>query len=217
MHATIGYPRLYQGWGMFAPNPITDDGAIAVDGRTIDGRRIDPFSGKEPALDLTIVDGLGLGQIPQDYFNRIRLDRNTVFRQGLSDYLKAWHLHTGRPEDELVAFDVYWVRAQVPTPCRIAYVNVRGTFAPVPVVRKFPEIVGVDYVHAACPKPEDAKMHANELVAIATWRKPGYQPPPGQPPIPPSPKLESAETKQPPDPPPNDDWRFHLPLPFFFK
>src|SRR5262249_43307870 len=48
--ATIGYPRLYQGWGMFAPNPITDDGTVVVDGRTIDGRRIDPFTGKEPAL-----------------------------------------------------------------------------------------------------------------------------------------------------------------------
>src|SRR5262249_7419621 len=29
--ATIGYPRLYQGWGMFAPNPITDDGTVVVD------------------------------------------------------------------------------------------------------------------------------------------------------------------------------------------
>src|SRR5262249_5557513 len=29
LDATIGYPRLYQGWGMFAPNPITDDGVLA--------------------------------------------------------------------------------------------------------------------------------------------------------------------------------------------
>jgi hypothetical protein len=116
MNATIGYPRLYQGWGMFAPNPITDDGTIVVDGRTVDGRRIDPFTGREPELDLTISDGLGLGQIPQDYFNRIRLDRNAVFRQGLSEYLQAWHLRTGRPGDELVAFDVYWVRDQCPKP-----------------------------------------------------------------------------------------------------
>jgi hypothetical protein len=114
MEATIGYPRLYQGWGMFAPNPITDDGSITIDGRTIDGRRIDPFTGKEPDLDLTDADGLGLGQIQQDYFNRIRLDRNKPFRQGLSEYLRAWHLRTGRPDDELVAFDVYWVRDQCP-------------------------------------------------------------------------------------------------------
>ncbi len=116
MHATIGYPRLYQGWGMFAPNPITDDGTVVVDAYTIDGRRIDPFTGKEPELDLTHAQGLGLGQIQQDYFNRIRLDQNQVFRQGLADYLRAWHLRTGRPQDELVAFDVYWVRDQCPRP-----------------------------------------------------------------------------------------------------
>ena len=89
MHATIGYPRLYQGWGMFAPNPITDDGTVVVDAHTIDGRRIDPFTGKEPDLDLTHARGLGLGQIQQDYFNRIRLDQNKVYRQGLSEYLRA--------------------------------------------------------------------------------------------------------------------------------
>ncbi len=88
MQATIGYPRLYQGWGMFAPNPITEDGTVVVDARTIDGRHVDPFTGKEPELDLTRAEGLGLGQIQQDYFNRIRLDHNTGFRQGLSEYLK---------------------------------------------------------------------------------------------------------------------------------
>jgi hypothetical protein len=116
MQATIGYPRMYQGWGMFAPNPISDDGSITVDAYTIDGRRIDPFTGAVPDLDLTDARGLGLNQIWQDYFNRIRLDRNKVFRQGLREYLQRWHLETGRPEDELVAFDVYWVRDQCPPP-----------------------------------------------------------------------------------------------------
>ena len=114
MAATIGYPRIYQGWGMFAPNPITDDGSISVDARTIDGRSIDPFTGEAPDLDLTDSNGLGLGQIQQDYFNRIRLDRNAHYRQGLEEYLRQWHLRTGRPNDELVAFDVYWVRDQCP-------------------------------------------------------------------------------------------------------
>jgi hypothetical protein len=156
MSATLVYPRLFQGWGMFAPNPITDDGSITVDARTMDGRRIDPFTGQAPDLDLTDSRGLGLQQIWQDYFNRIRLDRNKVFRQGLKEYLQRWHQETGRKEDELVAFDVYWVRDQ-------------------------------------CPKPGDTRPYKNETVAILTHRKPGYQPPPGQPPLPPEPKVESAE------------------------
>ncbi len=155
MEATIQYPRIFQGWGMFAPNPITDDGSITVEAWTAGGRRVDPFTGKEPDLDLTDARGLALGQIQQDYFNRIRFDRNKVFRQGLRDYLLRWHLETGRPEDEIVAFDVYWVRDQ-------------------------------------CPKPGDSKAYKNETVAILSYRKPGYQPPPGQPPIPPAPKEASA-------------------------
>lgn len=116
MSATLVYPRMFQGWGMFAPNPITDDGSVSIDAITLEGRHVDPFTGQEPDLDISDARGLGLGQIRQDYFNRIRLDRNKVFRQGLQDYLRNWHKETGRPEDELVAFDVYWVRAMCPPP-----------------------------------------------------------------------------------------------------
>ncbi|WP_437598913.1 hypothetical protein [Sorangium sp. So ce590] len=117
VQATIVYPRLLQGWGMFAPNPITEDGSISVDAITVEGRHVDPFTGLTPDLDLSDARGLGLGQIQQDYFNRIRLDRNKAFRKpGLQDYLLRYHERTGRPEDEIVAFDVYWVRDQCPKP-----------------------------------------------------------------------------------------------------
>jgi hypothetical protein len=116
MSATLVYPRMFQGWGMFAPNPITDDGSVSIDAITLDGRHVDPFTGQLPDLDISDSRGLALGQIRQDYFNRIRLDRNKVFRQPLQDYLRNWHKETGHPEDELVAFDVYWVRAMCPPP-----------------------------------------------------------------------------------------------------
>jgi hypothetical protein len=123
MSATLIYPRMFQGWGMFAPNPITDDGSVSIDAITIDGRHVDPFTGQAPDLDISDSRGLGLGQIRQDYFNRIRLDRNKVFRQGLQDYLRNWHKETGRAQDELVAFDVYWVRAMCPPPGQKAAYN----------------------------------------------------------------------------------------------
>lgn len=155
MQATIWYPRMSQGWGMFAPNPISDDGSVSIDAITIDGRHVDPFTGEAPDLDLTDARGLGLGQIRQDYWNRIRFDRNKVFRQGLKEYLLRWHEETGRPEDELVAFDVYWLRDQ-------------------------------------CPLPGQTRPYKHEKIAILTYRKPGYRPPPGKPPLPPEPKVESA-------------------------
>ncbi len=116
LQMTITYPRIFQGWGMFAPNPIQDDGIIAVDAYTIDGRHVDPFTGQAPDLDLTDARGAGLSQLRQDYGNRIRLDRNAYYREGLKEYLQHWHVETGRPADELVAFDVYWVRDRCPKP-----------------------------------------------------------------------------------------------------
>ncbi|MBM4374815.1 MAG: HTTM domain-containing protein [Deltaproteobacteria bacterium] len=116
LRAALGYPRIFQGWGMFAPNPVREDGVGAIDAYTIDGRRIDPLTGGEPDLDLSDARGLGLGQIEQDYWNRIRLDRNRVYHKPLGDYLRAWHERTGSPQDELVAFDVWWLRDRCPDP-----------------------------------------------------------------------------------------------------
>lgn len=160
MAATVAYPRMFQGWGMFAANPITDDGSLSIDAITIDGRHIDPFTGEAPDLNLLDARGLGLNQIWQDYFNRIRLDRNKIYRDGLKDYLTKWHLQTGNPSDELVAFDVYWLRDQ-------------------------------------CPRPGESKPYAHERLALLTYRKPNYRPAPGLPPLPPAPKVVSAEGKTP--------------------
>lgn len=155
MVATIQYPRLFQGWNMFSPNPITEDGMLTVDAITRDGRHVDPLTGRAPILELTQVRGAGLTQIAQDYGNRIRLDRNKPYRQGLSEYLQVWHERTGRPEDELVAFDVYWVKEQ-------------------------------------CPPPDQEEPYKDEKIALLTWRRPKFTPPPGFPAIPPPPKVESA-------------------------
>jgi hypothetical protein len=174
--AIIEYPRVFQGWSMFAPNPLTEDGTLVVDGRTLDGRRLDPLTGREPDFDLAAAEGLGLGQIVQDYENRIRLDRHAVYRRGLAEYLRAFHRRTGQPEDELVAFDVYWVKDHLPPPDR-------------------------------------DRPSGNERTAFLAWRKPGYRPPPGRPPIPPEPPLGSA------DPPEADKQRtfFGAKLPDFMQ
>lgn len=191
VEATIVYPRLFQGWGMFAPNPITDDGSVTVEAWTIDGRRIDPFTGKEPDLVLTDAEGLALPQITQDYFNRIRLDRNKVFRPQLEEWLRRYHLETGNPNDELVAFDVYWVRAQCPAATEPIHVPLpfldpwvkRLHIESGPVVFEIPRLSS---------PPGDGKMYKNETIALSTWRKPGFKQPEGKPLIPPQPKIESA-------------------------
>jgi hypothetical protein len=113
---TMQYARIFQGWGMFAPNPIRDDGTVAVDAITIDGRHIDPFTGTTPDLDLSDARGLGLNQIHQDYFNRIRLDRNKRYRPPMERWIQRYHLETGNPNDEIVFYDVYWLTDRNPAP-----------------------------------------------------------------------------------------------------
>jgi len=106
--------RYLQGWFMFSPNPVMDDGTIVVDAKTIDGRSIDPFSGKAPDFDLPHAQSLRYNQIWSDYFNRIRLPANTAYREAMKEFMYRYHERTGRPEDEIVSGDVYWVQDMNP-------------------------------------------------------------------------------------------------------
>jgi len=111
---SIQYPRTFQGWGMFAPNPIREDGIVTVDAITIDGRHVDPFSGKPPDMNLSDARGLGLSQIQQDYFNRIRLDRNKQYRKPMGEWIRRHHRRTGNPSDEIVFYNVWWLTDRCP-------------------------------------------------------------------------------------------------------
>jgi predicted DCC family thiol-disulfide oxidoreductase YuxK len=106
---TVNTFRLLEGWGMFAPEPPYDDGHVVVDGRTKDGRKLDPFTLQVPDLDPYTRTGWGHEQFWCDYNNRIRFDFHAPNRQHLREYLRHWHEYAGRPQDELVAFDVWWV------------------------------------------------------------------------------------------------------------
>ena len=108
--------RLLEGWGMFAPEPPYDDGHVVVDARTKDGRKLDPFTGELPDFDPYTATGWGHEQFWCDYNNRIRFDGHVPNRQHLRDYLRHWHEYYGKPADELVAFDVWWVSDKSPPP-----------------------------------------------------------------------------------------------------
>jgi len=114
--STVNTFRLLEGWGMFAPEPPYDDGHVVVDGRTKDGRKLDPFTGKEPDFDPYTATGWGHQQFWCDYNNRIRFDGHVPNRQHFRDYLRHWHEYAGRPQDELVGFDVWWVSDKSPPP-----------------------------------------------------------------------------------------------------
>lgn len=102
--------RFLQGWFMFSPNPVMDDGTIVVDAITVDGRHVDPFTGKEPFWDLLHVKSLLLNQIWCDYYNRMHLSQNSPFRDAMKAYMLRLPERTGRPEDAIVSGEVFWVQ-----------------------------------------------------------------------------------------------------------
>jgi predicted DCC family thiol-disulfide oxidoreductase YuxK len=114
MATVVNYPRLYQGWGMFAPEPPYEDGRLVVDGRTKDGRKLDPLTGRAPEFDPRTEVGWGHEQFWCDYHNRIRLPGHEGNRQHLQAYLLNLHKYEGRPKDELVSFDVWWIQDRSP-------------------------------------------------------------------------------------------------------
>src|SRR5262249_29522577 len=116
MSAIVQYPRIFQGWGMFSPDAPLDDGTVVIDAITVDGRHIDPLTHQAPVFDVLPPRGVYPMQ-PQwcDYFNRIRLPGNAVYRDQFRSYiLRLWALERRPPEDRLMSFDVYWVSRMSP-------------------------------------------------------------------------------------------------------
>ena len=50
LRALVVYPRMFQGWSMFAPSPALSDGRLVVDGVTSEGRHLDPLDGRGPGV-----------------------------------------------------------------------------------------------------------------------------------------------------------------------
>lgn len=113
--------RYLQGWFMFSPNPVMDDGTIVCDAITVDGRRVDPFSIqyppyqlREPNFDLLNAGSFEYNQIWSDYFNRMHMGGNTSFRKPMKEYIFRLPERTGNPNDAIVKGAVYWVHDMNP-------------------------------------------------------------------------------------------------------
>jgi hypothetical protein len=107
--AVIAYPRIFQGWSMFAPAPPLSDGRLVIDGRTKDGRKLDPLTGGEPVFELQ-PPGAPRSNLIWGYFHtRIAEDRFRGYWNGVRDFVMKHHELTSRPEDELASFEAVYV------------------------------------------------------------------------------------------------------------
>jgi hypothetical protein len=113
----ITYPRVLQGWRMFAPDAPRDDGMLVVDGLTADGRHLDPFTGRTTDFEVGFREPVPEGAPLCDYLFGMHFEGNQRFHRGLKDYLLAWQRIEKRPlNDRIQSFEVYWVSHQAPPP-----------------------------------------------------------------------------------------------------
>jgi len=116
MTAIVVYPRVFQGWSMFAPSPPADDGRMVVDGVTKDGRKLDPLTGQAPSFEVQPKEGFRMNQIWGDFHRRIGEQRFEGYLEGVKEMLKNYHQITGRKQDELRSFEVWFVNERIPLP-----------------------------------------------------------------------------------------------------
>jgi hypothetical protein len=116
--AIIEYPRILQGWRMFASEPPRNDSMIYVEATTATGARVDPYNevaSDQPYPAGTVVPThMGQSQYFVMYSERISNVSYTAYRQAFSEWLVAYPERTGRAEDCLLSYEVYLVTDQSP-------------------------------------------------------------------------------------------------------
>lgn len=114
--AMVVYGRMFQGWSMFAPDPPREDGWVVIDGRTKDGRKLDPLTGQAPNFSMDLRYGPDFTAQWEAFNMRIHEKRFSTYYPGFQEYLKNHHLLTGKPADALVAFDVWYMGRYINPP-----------------------------------------------------------------------------------------------------
>jgi hypothetical protein len=133
----VNYPRLRQGWAMFAPSPPRGDMLLVIDAETVDGRHVDPLAwlwrGNDEVLG-EIPPHAGLDQFWCDYMVRIKGFR--AYHETLREWIARHHRRTGRPQDRIVRYEVIELTQRCPEPHQGAptgqgrHVVLAGTTAP---------------------------------------------------------------------------------------
>jgi predicted DCC family thiol-disulfide oxidoreductase YuxK len=119
IYSFVAYPRLYQDWKLFAPEPSKRQGALVVDSQTGRGAKLDPLTGQPPieSLDPKKFDPRSRPSSPllSAYFFSINQPNRVLYVDELKNYIQR--LSDARETgDKLVWFNVNWIEAPIPSP-----------------------------------------------------------------------------------------------------
>jgi hypothetical protein len=118
MQQIVGYPRMFQGWGMFSTDVPTGERMLYVDAVTFGGRHVDPFNEAGSRIANLPVDRIPAhmeqNEFWCDYTNRIP-ERKEYWRM-LKEWILAYHLRTMRREDRILSFEAKLIESDSPPP-----------------------------------------------------------------------------------------------------
>ena len=115
--AIVQYGRLFQGWGMFAPEAPTRDGWLVIDAVLADGTHIDPQTGRAPVFDVATHRRLRWDSFWDAYSARIASPRAAPYREELRRWLLGRHRRLRLPAGQtIVRADVWWIADVSPDP-----------------------------------------------------------------------------------------------------
>jgi hypothetical protein len=127
MTQLVVYPRLMQGWQMFAADVPTGERMLYVEAVTVGGRHVDPYNeaaSRVARLPIdTIPPHLEQDEFWCDYTNRI--PDNEAYWRAFKEWIFAYHHRTGRPEDRVVSFEARLIEVDEPAPGEVGQKNVR--------------------------------------------------------------------------------------------
>jgi hypothetical protein len=107
VYRIVAYPRLFQRWGLFAPDPAKRPGTLVAEAKTASGASLDPLS------DRALPDRPD--PLMAAYFASIGQPSHAVYVNELREYVRrVGDLRS--PSDKLVWFNVDWIEAPIAPP-----------------------------------------------------------------------------------------------------
>lgn len=112
------YARVLGDWGVFAPDPPKENGALVVDATTNNDWNVDPITGWPPDLTLESPARARKGAMWMAYQANIADPDNASFRKEFRRYLtRGGHILDRKERDQGVKqLEVYWAKVPIPPP-----------------------------------------------------------------------------------------------------
>ncbi len=109
--------HLNHGWGMLAPDPPTPNaGGWVIEGETRSGKKIDPFTGREPTWEKPTYLANQLNLEWRRYLLAISNDKRRAYRTYFAKYLTRRFDRETQGDDRLARFRLFYVRERTKPP-----------------------------------------------------------------------------------------------------